>query len=70
MRKRIGWTIAEYGARLWEKGGFWTGRDYEDLNIVGKIGYHLMIKGLTLAGTTPEDLEKLSNDQALKNEEA
>lgn len=62
MKKRIGFVIAYIGAILWEKGGYWNERNkYEELTILGKLGYNLFRKGLTLVGITKADIERICN---------
>lgn len=62
MKKRIGFVIAHIGAMLWEKGGYWNESEkYEELTIFGKLGYNLFCKGLTLAGITKTDIERICN---------
>jgi len=61
MKYFIGTVMASIGAKLWENGG-WTGEEqYEDLTLLGKIGYNMLCKGLELMGITPEYLDKLTN---------
>ena len=69
MTKLIGRYVAYIGAELWEKGG-WTGKEnYDDLSVIGKLGYHLFCTGLTWSGITRDhliaDLEKHSQKTEL-----
>ena len=48
--KHFGLFIADIGAKLWKHGGFWKASSYDDLNVIGKLGYKLMCKGLDIAG--------------------
>ena len=62
MKKHIGFVMALAGAHLWEKGGFWNDdQQYENLTVLGKIGYKLCMKGLALAGVTKEDIVVIQN---------
>ena len=55
MKKIIGRGIAIIGAYLWQNGG-WTGDErYEDLNIMGKLGWHMFCAGLDMMGKVPVD---------------
>ncbi len=70
MKKIIGQGIGIVGAWLWEKGG-WTGEeDYEDLNVVGKLGYNMFCTGLKLMGVTIEDLMNIANQQLATQKES
>ena len=54
-----GKIIGTIGAYFWKHGG-WTGDEtYGDLQISGKIGYHMITKGLVLMGIIPDDLRKI-----------
>ena len=60
MKKHIGFIIARIGAYLWVKGGFWNESErYEDLTVLGKLGYKLFCKGLSMAGVTKEMIEQI-----------
>ena len=54
MKKFIGRCVASIGARLWKKGGFWNaGEHYENLTVIGKLGYNMFLTGLSLMGILP-----------------
>lgn len=57
--KHIGMFIAGIGAKLWNRGGFWEAKCYEDLKVTGKLGYNLMTKGLSMAGYELDDCATL-----------
>lgn len=45
--------LTRFGARLWEKHGYWIDKEhdivqmnYDKLPLLGKIGYNLMVFGL------------------------
>lgn len=61
MRKYIGFVVAHVGAKLWENNGFGKVNDYDELSVIGKLGYNLFCKGLDIAGYTMDDLEAIAN---------
>lgn len=59
MKKFIGRSIAAIGACLWQNGG-WTGNErYEDLKVMGKLGYNMFCTGLKLMGISFDELENI-----------
>lgn len=53
MKKLIGSGMMLIGARLWEKGGFWNEpARYEDLTVMGKLGYNMFCTGTRWMGVT------------------
>lgn len=59
MKKLIGRGIAFVGVRLWENGG-WTGNErYEDLKVIGKLGYNMFCTGLRLMGISLDEFLKI-----------
>ena len=67
MKKRIGFAISRIGSRLWEKGGYWIeGHEYEDLTVLGKLGYKLFIAGLSIAGVTREMLDEIAEQASVE----
>jgi hypothetical protein len=61
MKKFIGRGIAFIGAVLWQNGG-WTGDEhYEDLTIMGKLGYNMFCTGLRLMEISLDELENMIN---------
>lgn len=59
MKRKLGITIAKVGAHLWENGGWTDEGQYKDLKITGKLGYHLVCRGLGLMGITPDNIDKV-----------
>ena len=50
MREFIGFNIAMFGAKIWEKNGYYIDKEnnvvqenYNELTLLGKIGYNLFI---------------------------
>lgn len=63
MRKFIGITVSTIGGKLWEKGGFWNADErYENLTVLGKLGYHLFCTGFKIMGLTMDDVQRIVNE--------
>ena len=56
MKEFIGFNIAMFGAKIWEKNGYYIDKEnnviqenYNELTLLGKIGYKLFKTGLKIA---------------------
>lgn len=59
MKHFIGEVMVRIGAGFWAKYE-WNGEEkYEDLKLLGKIGYHLLYRGFILTGVTAEDINSI-----------
>lgn len=59
MKIFIGRIIGLIGALLWQNGGFNDTDRYEDLKMIGKVGYNMVCAGLNLMGLSIDDLENI-----------
>ena len=63
MKEFIGFNIAMFGAKIWEKNGYYIDKEnnvvqenYNELTWLGKIGYNLFIIGLKIAKVKPDEI--------------
>ena len=58
-----GKIIGTIGAYLWKNGGWTRSNNYEDLKVIGKLGYQMFLRGLKLMGFTPDELKTYLNNR-------
>ena len=63
MKEFIGFNIAMIGAKIWEKNGYYIDKEnnvvqenYNELPLLGKIGYKLFEIGLKIAKVKPDEI--------------
>lgn len=59
MKRFIGHVISLIGVQLWENGGYTGDERYEDLKVMGKLGYKMFTTGLRMMGTTTDDIKNM-----------